>query len=116
MRLPLLATLALAAGCRTVEPTTPAAVAAANLLGRWEKVEKSLPPVLLELRSTAQGVEGQVWLSGVTYTLPAVLADSIVSLIEPTDATRLVGVLQKDGRLRVTFRGEPPVEAFLVKR
>ena len=98
--------------------TSTAAAPRPPLWGRWQKLETSLPPVTLEVRTNLMGqYEGQVWLSGVTYTLPATLDDTSVVLIDAADSHRppLVGVLQKDGRLRVTIGGTPPVEALLVR-
>lgn len=109
----LAAALLLLAACRS--PTT---ALAPRLHGRWEKLEKSMPPIVLELRRGAAGDEGQVWLSGVTYTLPAVLTDTSVVLAAPASSkpAPFVGVLQTDGRLRVRLDGDPPHEASLVRR
>ena len=114
--------LLVAAGCTTtVVDDTDARLSATapstRLYGRWEKVEKSLPPITLELRRGATGPEGQVWLSGVTYTLAADVTDTSVVLADPASSrlAPFVGRLQKDGRLFVRLDGQPPVEAYLVR-
>ena len=111
-RVLLSAILALAA-CRA--PTG----APASLYGRWEKLEQSLPPITLELRRSASGDdEGQVWLSGVTYTLPATVRGTSVVLGDPLAFATppFVGELQKDGTMRVRLNRNPPHEATLVRR
>ena len=72
----------------------------AALLGRWQKIERSLPPITLELRSdAADRVTGRVWLSGVTYDAPATLGDSSFTLGAGRPTMR--GALTANGRLRV---------------
>ncbi|MBV9879661.1 MAG: hypothetical protein JO180_04155 [Gemmatirosa sp.] len=93
----------------------------ARLLGRWQKVDHSLPPVTLEVRASTSafsGYEGQVWLSGVTYTLPARLDDSSVVLADPVSSgpAAFVAVLQKDGTLVARLGGQPSTEARLVRQ
>jgi hypothetical protein len=107
------ASLALLAAC-TDAPTARSE----ELFGRWEKVEKSMPPITLEIRRESTGPVGQVWLSGVTYTLPATVDDSSVTLARPESSTLapVYGVLLPDGRLRVVLRGTPDYEATLVRR
>ena len=99
--------LALAACGSTAEPR-PASARGQALLGRWQKVERSLPPLTLEVRPNGAFVEGQVWLSGVTYTLPGVVDDTMVVLARPESSAPapVVGVLERDGRLRVRLRGD----------
>jgi hypothetical protein len=105
---------ALLLACRTT-PTEEGA----PLYGRWQKLEKSLPPITLELRRGANGAEGQVWLSGTTYTLPATfVGDTSVVLADPASSrlAPFVGTLEKDGRLHVRLDGQPPVDAYLVRQ
>jgi hypothetical protein len=105
---------ALLLACRTT-PTEEGA----PLYGRWQKLEKSLPPITLELRRGANGAEGQVWLSGATYTLPATfLGDTSVVLADPASSrlAPFVGTLENDGRLHVRLDGQPPVDAYLVRQ
>jgi hypothetical protein len=109
-------TLALAAVLMACRPTPTEH--RADFFGRWQKLEQSLPPITLELRRGATGAEGQVWLSGTTYTLPATfVGDTSVVLADPASSrlAPFVGVLEKDGRLRVRLDGQPPVEAHLVR-
>jgi hypothetical protein len=111
-----LGVVALAACQSPTRATVPTA-----LYGRWEKIEKSMPPITLEVRASTTsftGSEGQVWLSGVTYTLPASLDDTSVVLADPVSSgpAPFVAVLQKNGTLRVRLNGEPPHEATLVRR
>ena len=107
-------------------PTSPAVSGAAggtmlassaSLLGRWEKVERTLPPVTLELRAdAADRVTGQVWLSGVTYQSPVTLSDSGFTLGAGRPTMR--GTLVADRRLRVQFldaNGRAEHEETLVK-
>ena len=107
-------------------PTAPAVSGAAggtmlassaSLLGRWEKVERSLPPVTLELRAdAADRVTGQVWLSGVTYESPVTLSDSGFTLGAGRPTMR--GTLTAERRLRVQFldaNGRAEREETLVK-
>jgi hypothetical protein len=98
-------------------PTTTKA-AAERLYGLWGKTDETLPPIFLDVRHEASGDVGQVWLSGVSYTLPAVVNDTSVVLARPESSRPaehflLVGVLRPDGRLRVRLDGDPPVEATL---
>lgn len=80
--------------------TMPAS--AASLLGRWEKQERTLPPVALELRvDAADRVTGRVWLSGVTYEAPAVLDDT--SFVLGAGRPTMRGSVTADRRLRVRF-------------
>jgi hypothetical protein len=97
-------------------PTTTKA-AAERLYGLWGKTDETLPPIFLDVRHEASGDVGQVWLSGVSYTLPAVVNDTSVVLARPESSrpAALVGVLRPDGRLRVRVDGAPPVEATLDK-
>jgi hypothetical protein len=72
----------------------------AALLGRWEKLERSMPPITLELRAdAADRVTGRVWLSGVSYQVPVVLEESgfVMGAGRPT----MRGTLVAEGRLRV---------------
>jgi hypothetical protein len=89
--------------------------AAERLFGLWGKTDETLPPIFLDVRHEASGDVGQVWLSGVSYTLPAVVNDTSVVLARPESSrpAALVGVLRPDGRLRVRLDGDPPVEATL---
>lgn len=88
-----------------------------RVVGRWQKVEESLPPVTLEVRRETSGLVGQVWLSGVTYTLPATIDDSSVVLANPASSALapFVGVVQKDGSMRATLRGQSDYTARLQK-
>lgn len=89
-----------------------------RLYGRWEKQESTLPPVSLDVRRTAAGArEGQVWLSSVTFTLPALIDDTTIVLANPTSSASapFVAVLLSDGTLRATLRGTPDVIAVLHK-
>ena len=90
----------------------------AALLGRWEKVERSLPPITLELRAdAADGVTGRVWLSGVTYEAPVVLEDS--GFVLGGERTTIRGVLVTEGRLRVQLldaQGRVEHDATMVRR
>ena len=116
--------LLVAPGCTTTvvddgDARLAATAASTRLYGRWEKVETSLPPITLELRGGARGSEGQVWLSGITYTLPATfVGDTSVVLADPASSrlAPFVGVLEKDGRLRVRLDAEPLVTAYLVRQ
>ena len=107
----LLGALVALAGCRA--PTGPG-----SFYGRWDKLEDSLPPVSLELRHGANGDEGQVWLSGRTFTLPATFRGDSVLLEDPRAFATppLVGELQRDGTMRVRLSGNPPHETLLVRR
>jgi hypothetical protein len=106
-----------------VDPTDPSAAggtmlaSSAALLGRWEKVERSMPPIALELRAdAADRVTGQVWLSGVTYEAPATLEES--SFVLGSDRPAMRGSLVAEGRLRVELldgRGAVEHEATLVR-
>ena len=87
-----------------------------RLYGRWEKRESTLPPIALSVRKDDGGATvGQVWLSGVTYTLPAVLDDTSVVLANPASSALapFVAVLKRDGTLQATIRGTPDVSAVL---
>ena len=97
-------------------PTTTKATSE-RLYGLWGKTDETLPPVFLDVRREADGDVGQLWLSGVTYTLPARLDDTSVVLARPESSRSavLVGMLRPDGRLRVRLDGDPPVEATLDK-
>jgi hypothetical protein len=88
-----------------------------GLYGQWEKREQTLPPVTLSVRREGTATVGQVWLSGVTYTLPAVLDDTMVVLANPASSALapFVGVLQKDGTMRATLRGQPDLVTTLHK-
>ena len=110
----LLSGLVALAACRAPVDVAPAAV----LYGRWEKIDTSLPPVTLELRRGASGDEGQVWLSGRTFTFPATLRGDSVVVEDPAAFAMpaLVGELQRDGTLRVRLSGDPPHETTLVRR
>lgn len=90
----------------------------ATFYGRWQKIDKSLPPITLELRRGANGPEGQVWLSGTTFTLPATLDDTSVVLANPASSALapLVGLMQKDGRLFVRLLNSRPVEEAYLER
>ena len=122
LRLGLAAAAVCLAACgRTHGDLGPRASLATSqaMLGRWEKLEKSLPPVTLELRRSTTsftGVEGQVWLSGVTYTLPATIVDSNVVLADPVSSgpAPFVAVV-RDGALRVRLNGHDREER-LVRR
>jgi hypothetical protein len=99
---------------------SPTRADSSALYGRWDKLEKSMPPVTLEVRrspSSFTGAEGQVWLSGVTYTLPATVSDTSVVLADPVSSAPapFVAVLQKDGTLRARLSGTEREER-LVKR
>lgn len=105
----------LLASCSDSLASNETAFTEAMLLGRWEKREQTLPPVALDVRREGSSTVGQVWLSGVTYTLPAVLDDSSVVLANPASSALapFVGVLQKDGTMRATLRGQPDYIATL---
>ena len=89
----------------------------AALLGRWEKIERSLPPITLELRAdAADRVTGRVWLSGVTYDAPVTLDDTSFALGAGRPSMR--GALTPDGRLRVRMldaQGVTQHEALLAR-
>jgi hypothetical protein len=107
-----------------VDPSGPTAAGgtmlagSAALLGRWEKVERSMPPIALELRAdAADRVTGRVWLSGVTYEAPVALDESSFVLGADSKPT-MRGVLVADGRLRVELlaaNGSVEHEATLVR-
>lgn len=75
--------------------------------GRWQKTDASLPPVTLSVTREGSGVVGQVWLSGVTYTLPATLDDTSIVLADPASSklAPFVGVITAPGVMRATLRG-----------
>jgi hypothetical protein len=112
---------ALLAACgRTPGDLGPSAqLSEAALLGRWEKLEKSLPPITLELRRSTTsftGIEGQIWLSGMTYTLPATIVDTNVVLADPVSSGPAPFVaVYRDGALRVRLNGHDREER-LVRR
>lgn len=88
-----------------------------RVVGRWQKLEESLPPVTLEVRRESGALVGQVWLSGVTYTLPATIDDSSIVLANPVSSAiaPFVGVIQKDGSMRATLRAQTDYTARLLK-
>ena len=51
-----------------------------------------LPPVTLEVRREGSATVGQVWLSGVTYTLPATLNDTSVILADGSESFNLMAL------------------------
>ena len=105
----------------TVGPSDPAGgtmlASSAALLGRWEKIERSMPPITLELSvDAADRVTGRVWLSGVSYDAPAVLTES--TFVLGADRPTMRGELVADGRLRVHLldaQGGVEHEATMVK-
>lgn len=101
-----LSMLTVSAGCDN--PHSPR-VDPERFYGRWSKNSFGIPPVTVLIRSEAGAATGQVWLSGVTYTLPATFTDSSVVLANPVLSSRapFVGVLLKNGSMRVTLSGEP---------
>lgn len=105
------------AACHSpVAPITPSDPAA-PFLGRWERVDQGLPPVALVVRREGDALVGQVWLSGVTYTLPATFDDTSVVLANPAASTRapFVGVLTLSWKMRATLTGQPDVVVTLQK-
>ena len=128
-RLAIAATLALSlAACssKEIHPATAGPSDAAGgtmlassaaLLGRWEKIERSMPPITLELRSdAADRVTGRVWLSGVTYEAPAALEES--GFVLGGERPTMRGALVAEGRLRVQLldaQGRVEHEATMVR-
>lgn len=104
--------LALACG-ESSTGITPAA-----FYGQWERTEDVLPPVSLTVRVEGTGTVGQVWLSGVTYTLPAVIDDSTIVLANPASSqlAPFVGVMLRNGVMRATLRGQSDVVVELVRK
>jgi hypothetical protein len=92
-----------ACGSSTTAPSTE------QYFGRWERVGGGLPPVVLAVRREGGATVGQVWLSGVTYTLPATFNDTSVVLADPASSklAPFVGVIKSAGTMRATLRGEP---------
>ena len=90
------------AGC---DSTT--GVAHEQLHGRWTRTVNELPPVTLELRTEGSATVGQVWLSGTTYTLPAILSDTSVVLANPVSSALapFSGVVTNGGEMHATLRG-----------
>lgn len=78
-----------------------------QFFGRWTKTTNDLPPVTLEVRSENGATVGQVWLSGVTYTYPAVVDDTSVVLANPVSSglAAFQGVLISGNEMRATLRG-----------
>lgn len=89
----------------------------AQFYGRWERTSDGLPPVSLSVRLEGASTVGQVWLSGVTYTLPAVIDDSTIVLANPASSqlAPFVGVMLRDGVMRATLRGQTDVVVELVR-
>ena len=117
VRLTALAAGMLLAGVAACDNPTTTKSASVRLYGLWGKTDETIPPIFLDVRHEAGGDVGQVWLSGVTYTLPATVGDSTVRIARPESSQRpaLYGVLRADGRLHVQLNGEPPFDAVLDK-
>lgn len=89
--------------------------------GNWGRADTSvLPPVTLEVRLEQSGYVGQVWLSGVTYTWPAVLTDSTMSLANPASSqlAPFSAVVVSRDELRATLRSpnQPDIVVQLYRR
>ncbi|MGV3708714.1 MAG: hypothetical protein ACO1Q7_07730 [Gemmatimonas sp.] len=91
---------------------------AGQFAGRWERVGDALPPVTLSVRAENGGHVGQVWLSGVTYTLPARFDDSTVVLANPISSAPapFVGTLVKRNTMTARISGNPDVFVTLVRQ
>ena len=100
----VLATLSLTAACNDpVKPIDPVD----QFVGFWVKGTPDLPPVTVEIRRESDRLVGQVGLSGVTYTWPAYVVDSMVVITNPVSSALapFTGTLKSDGKMRAILRG-----------
>jgi hypothetical protein len=78
--------------------------------GRWgARLAIALPPVALSVRAENGGHVGQVWLSGVTYTLPARFEESKVVLADQISSApaAFVGTLLNKNTMSARLGNDP---------